>query len=214
MIHHRTMNRGWLTAVTLEMRWFFSQRPPWFDQSPEPQPWSERSVRTDWYAPISDGVSSVKLRGETPKPDREDREGTTTCQVIESKIQEEACHQTTAADRSLIPERWVKHSLRTLDLSAKEDKELMRLITRCWIGVRKDRLLCRTEDAIQIELASVELCGNEFWTYCIESPEELGADALVRWLRESSHPWIPPIEVLTDDPQDSWPSWLQRRILA
>ncbi|EMI27883.1 hypothetical protein [Rhodopirellula europaea] len=203
-----------MSVATLELRWFFQERPDWFDKAAESAWRFERSVRTDWYALIADRNSSVKLRGVTEERGRERQENVDATPSIESKIlQSTDCHPI-ADDQSLMIERWVKHTLRTLDPSAKEDAELRQLITANWLQVRKERLLYQTPDSIQIEFATVELLGGTYWTHCIEAPTKLNAGNLVRWLCDSGQPGIAPTEVMTRNPQQSWPSWLQTRMLV
>jgi len=146
-----------------ELRWFY-------DDPTRPIGWGDVAAeRTDWYAPIADGRSGVKLR-----------EG-----LLESKflVQE---GPTPPGLPDARPQQWTKASTRP---PAEEAAVLDHFAQRHWLGVTKWRQLRRyclegegarrvepgVPGAVQAEWTEVRLHGRRSWTYGVE------ADAAIAW---------------------------------
>lgn len=138
------------SSQTLELRWFFDQPVLRYDS------WD--SMRTDLYAPIADGRSSVKLRLESDRI------------LLETK------HWIHNIGKF---ERWRKLSIPVID-----NPSILSDANRNWLSVIKQRRLehYRWDDAVhqwqrapnednatQVEWAQIVVRGQTHWTFALES---------------------------------------------
>ncbi|MEQ8849487.1 hypothetical protein [Botrimarina sp.] len=178
--------------VTREARWFFDTRPScWASPHGEPE------IRTDWYAPLADGASSVKLRSGR----------------LEAKL------RTDEGGPSLVS-RWVKFSVAADD---GERANFRRVAERRWIGVKKQRELRHydapsgetlddpaADSSVQVEWSEVRLLGDPAtaWSLSLEAPDTVDPEALLGLLRVLQEKGLAPRELPAPE---SYPEWLRRR---
>lgn len=190
-------------SKSVEIRWFFDQ--PWspFDQ------WGEREpVRTDYYAPIADERSSVKLRGGESR------------QLIETKH--------LVGQRGVF-QLWAKHSM---DFEEDPAHPFAELAKSNWWAVSKSRRLkhlsgdfdqrfmeidCQSDDpSLQVEWSRIKLQGQTSFTFCIEAAVDdeshwddtlVSVESLLKHLTEKLA-----LGRITQCKPASYPSWLVRHL--
>ncbi|QEG38767.1 hypothetical protein [Roseimaritima ulvae] len=196
-----------MISETFEIRWFFDSPPAAF-RAVHGRP----EQRTDWYAPSSDGATSVKLRGADPdSPGR-----------VESKLRSDSRIAVLYGNEQHRVEAWVKISLVAEDGDAAAER-LWRHARQHWCQVVKRRWLrfdrlqdghwitapeTDAGDYVEVEWSEVRIAERPAWTFCLEAPRALGSGILQNWFdhhrgRDSLIP-----DLTGCGPTQSWPERL------
>ncbi len=184
---------------TYEIRWFFYSPLEAF------QHWKGNfERRTDWYAPIWNETSSVKIReahletkfllGERPTPI-----GTTEFDL----------------------QHWTKSSQ---PLPSEEEKQVVASATAHWLGIEKTRSVQHfslvgndirrqplpNRDTVQVEWTQLSLDGRtDAWTLCLESSAASGAESLLRVLLDLLNRMN--LNAAKFPPAQSYPRWIRNQ---
>lgn len=158
--------------TTLEVRWFFQGTLPsevqrWFERECPGNPLADKEIRTDRYAVVKDTSWFKDLASDV------DREGVNLKLRqgnLELKLrQQSSIYRFQPLDQSSIfdgrVEQWCKLSPEELPESVPDSLSH----SASWISVKKEREQ-KIERGVEIELTSLDLGGESWWTIAFEMP--------------------------------------------